>query len=58
MNRLIRPERKLLGGASFLDKEGSERTEARLRWWKPAPTTLGEALLFRGAPEGLELDTP
>ena len=59
---LTGPERKLLGGASFLDKEGSERAEACLRWWEPAPapapTTLGEALLFRGAPEGLDLDTP
>ena len=51
------PERKLPGGASFLDKEGNERTEARLRWWEPAPATLGGAMLFQGAPEGLHLDT-
>lgn len=48
---LIGPERKLPSGASFLDKEGNERAEVRLRWWDPAPATLGEALLFRGAPK-------
>ena len=52
------PERKLPGGASFLDKQGNERTEARLRWWEPAPATLGEAMLFQSAPEGLALDAP
>ena len=50
------PEGKLPEGATFLDKDGTERNQARLRWWAAAPATLGEAMLFQGAPEGLDLD--
>jgi len=32
--------------------------EARIRWWEPAPATLGEAMLFQTRPEGLDLDAP
>jgi len=52
------PEARLPDGATFRDKDGTERSQARLRWWEPAPATLGEAMLFQGAPEGLDLDKP
>ena len=51
---LKNPERKLPGGASFLDKEGSERTEARLRWWdrpRPGPRSA-KACCFGARPKG------
>jgi hypothetical protein len=50
------PEGKLPEGATFLGKDGTERNQARLRWWTPAPATLGEAMLFLGAPEDLDLE--
>ena len=52
------PEGKLPEGATFQDKDGTERDQARLRWWNPAPATLGEAMLFQGAPEGLDIGVP
>src|SRR6056297_2152796 len=54
----VRSERKLPEGATFQDKDGTERDQARLRWWNPAPATLGEAMLFQGAPEGLDIGVP
>lgn len=52
------PEARLPEEVTFRDKEGNIRDLARLKWWEPAPRTIGEAMLFQSPPEGLEPDAP
>ncbi|MEZ5232865.1 MAG: metallophosphoesterase [Acidimicrobiales bacterium] len=40
------PELTLPGGAAYLDKEGTERTEARFAWWDPTAVTYRRAALI------------
>ena len=51
------PEHKLPDGAHFLDKEGTPRHHARIRWWEPEPATLEEALIFQYRPERIDPTT-
>lgn len=51
------PELKLPNGASFVDHEGRQRHEIRLRWWDRAATTYaGAAMVPRGQRERLPDD--
>lgn len=50
------PECSLPGNATFLDKNGHSRNRARIRWWQPAPETLGQALLIPRSQPGMDLD--
>src|SRR5699024_2987840 len=48
------PEYALPAGATFRDKDDHVRRHARIRWWEPAPATLGEALLIPPAQSGID----
>ena len=48
------PEFELPDGASFFDKDKHERRHARIKWWEPAPRTLGESLMIHPRTQGLD----
>ncbi len=50
------PEYTLPDGSVFLDKDNKRRTAARIAWWEPNPTNLGQALLLPLEPDGFDPD--